>query len=292
VKISVVIPAHNAAAFLPRCLGSVFAQTLKPEEVVLVDDGSTDNTAALARELGAKVISQPSEGPAGARNTAIRNASSDWIALLDADDRWHPEKLERQAASIDPGTVLVYTGVRIFNDSGVLDAHPAVDAVATRKMLRYRNPITASSVLVKREALVRDGGFRKDVRGCEDWDMWMRAQELGEFVAVREPLTDYYIYPMSLSANPEQMLQAYSRIIDSTLLVGLKGLNRKMWKQRIDAVQLSSAGLIARENRLTSELRYMLRSLAAWPSPFWEPKRFALTAVTVRNKMRRNRGTI
>jgi len=88
MKIGVVIPAYNAAAFLPRCLESVFAQTLKPKEVIVVDDGSTDNTAALAAELGAKVISQTNGGISAARNTGIRNASSEWIALVDVDDVW------------------------------------------------------------------------------------------------------------------------------------------------------------------------------------------------------------
>ena len=86
MKISVVIPAYNAERFLPRCLKSVFAQTLKPEEVIVVDDGSTDNTAALAAELGTTVISQTNSGIAAARNNGIRHASGEWIALLDADD--------------------------------------------------------------------------------------------------------------------------------------------------------------------------------------------------------------
>ena len=118
VRISVVIPAYNAARFLPRCLASVFAQTLKPDEVIVVDDGSTDDTAALAAALGARVISRPNGGLSAARNTGIQNASSEWIALLDADDLWAPEKLERQVACIRPETVLVYTGIRFFDDHG------------------------------------------------------------------------------------------------------------------------------------------------------------------------------
>ena len=136
MKISVVIPAYNVARFLPRCLKSVFAQTLKPEEVIVVDDGSTDNTAALAEGLGAKVISRQNGGPGAARNTGINNASSEWIALLDADDMWAPEKLERQVVRIRPETVIVYTGIRIFDDNGVRGERPAIDATSARKMLR------------------------------------------------------------------------------------------------------------------------------------------------------------
>ena len=154
MKISVVIPAYNASAFLPRCLKSVFAQTLPPDEVIVVDDGSTDNSAALAAELGARVITLTNGGPAAARNAGIQSASSEWIALLDADDMWAPEKLERQAACVCQDTVLVYTGIRIFDDHGVRAETPAADVASAKKILRYANPITPSTTLVKREAIL------------------------------------------------------------------------------------------------------------------------------------------
>ena len=292
MKISVVIPAYNAAIFLPRCLESVFAQTLKPEEVIVVDDGSTDNTAALAAELGARVISRPNGGLSAARNTGIENTSSEWIALLDADDLWAPEKLERQAACIRPETVLVYTGIRIFDDNGVRAVRRADDPIAARKMLRYRNPITPSTALVRREAVVQDGGFREDIRACEDWEMWFRLQRLGQFEVVPDALTDYYVYPNSLSANPGKMLEALDRIIDTTLLRDLRGFDRWAWRQRIRAVQLCSAGLIARDNGLKGEVRYMMRSIWAWPSPFWEPRRFAMFAVSARSRFHRQEGAL
>jgi len=292
LKISVIIPAYNAARFLPRCLKSVFAQTLKPDEVIVVDDGSTDNTAALAAELGATVISQTNSGLADARNTGIRNASGEWIALLDVDDLWTPEKLERQAACIRPETVLVYTGIRVFDDGGVRDARPAIDAISARKELRYHNPITPSTVLIRREAFMQVGGFHKGLHACEDWELWFRLLPLGQFEAVSDPLTEYYIHPKSLSANPEVMMYAANMIIDATLTADLRGFERWTWKRRIRAGQLCSAGLIARDNGLKGELRYMFQSLCAWPSPFWRPRRFAAFAVSVRNSFRRCRDVI
>ena len=285
IKISVVIPAYNVERFLPRCLKSVSAQTLKPEEVIVVDDGSTDNTAAVAAALGATVISQTNSGVASTRNLGIRNASGNWIALLDADDLWAPEKLERQAALIRPETVLVYTGIRVFDDGGIRDLRPAIDAISARKMLRYMNPITPSTVMVKREAFMQVGGFRKGLDACEDWGLWFRLLPLGRFEAVPDPLTDYYIHPKSLSANPENMLHAANIIIDATLTADLRGFERWAWKRRIRAEQLCSAGLIARNNGLKGELRYMFQSLCAWPSPFWRPRRFAAFAVSIRNRL-------
>jgi glycosyltransferase involved in cell wall biosynthesis len=289
IKISVVIPAYNAEHFLPRCLASVFAQTLKPEEVIVVDDGSTDNTAAKAAELGAIVIRQANSGLADARNSGIRKASGNWVALIDADDLWAPDKLERQAALIRPETVLVYTGIRIFDDHGIRSERPAVSPVEARKRLRYCNPITPSTVLVRRADVLQIGGFRKGLHACEDWALWFSLLPLGEFEAVTDPLTNYYVYPKSLSANPEIMLQAASIIIDTTLTADLRGFQRWAWKRRILAEQLCSAGLIARDNGLKGDLRYLFRSLCAWPSPLWQPRRFAMFAVSVRNRFLQTR---
>jgi glycosyltransferase involved in cell wall biosynthesis len=285
IRISVVIPAYNAERFLPRCLKSVFAQTLKPMEVIVVDDGSTDNTAAVAAALGATVISQANGGVAAARNLGIRNASGEWIALLDADDRWAPEKLERQAALVRPETVLVYTGIRFFDDQGIRSEQLAVDPAAASKMLRYCNPIPCTYI-IRRDAVMQDGGYREDVFACEDWEMLVRLQRLGKFEAVFDPLTDIYLHADSLSANPEMMLRGLDLILDSMLLADLRGFDRWAWRRRILAAQLCSAGLIARDNGLKDELRYMLKSLCVWPSPFWQPWRFAMFVVSVRNRFR------
>jgi glycosyltransferase involved in cell wall biosynthesis len=285
VNISVVIPAYNAAHFLPRCLSSVFSQTLQPAEVIVVDDGSTDDTAEVGRRLGARVVSRPNGGLSAARNTGVKNSSSEWVALLDADDLWSPGKLESQAARVQADTVLVYTGIRVFSDDGVRHASPAMDPAEARRMLRFCNPITPSSVIARRTALLRDGGFREDIRACEDWEMWVRLLRLGAFAAVPEPLTDYYVYPGSMSTDPERMLDAMEQILPSTLVADLHGPVRWMWTRRIRAAQLYSAGLIARDNGRKGEIGYMLQSLAAWPSLLWQPRRFLGTAVSLRNQL-------
>jgi len=285
MKISVIIPAYNAERFLPRCLNSVFAQTLEPAEVIVVDDGSTDHSAEIARKLGARVISRLNGGLSAARNTGVQNSSSEWVALLDADDMWSPEKLRAQADRVEADTVLVYTGIRVFSDDGVRSTSLGVSPAEARRVLRYRNPITPSSVIAKREALARNGGFREDVRACEDWEMWVRLQRLGGFAAVPDALTDYYVYPASMSADPKRMLDAMEQILPTTLVEDLEGPARWAWTRRIRAAQLYSAGLIARDNGLKGEIAYMLRSLAAWPSPLWEPQRFAGLAVSFRNEL-------
>lgn len=289
MKISVVIPAYNAAHFLPRCLESVFAQTLAPAEVIVVNDGSEDDTAATAERLGAIVVSRPNGGLSAARNTGVHRATSDWVGLLDADDRWSPEKLRAQVDQIQPDTILVYTGIRIFDDIGVRQSCPAIPPDEALKMLRYKNPITPSTALARRDALLKAGGFREDIRACEDWDMWMRLSKLGSFAAVLDALTDYYVYPSSMSTDPGRMLVAMEQILPTTLLADLDGWSRWSWSQRIRAAQLYSAALIVRDNGLPGEIGYMLRSLAAWPSPFWEPQRLAGFAVSVRSQLLRRK---
>lgn len=290
--ISVVIPAYNAAHFLPRCLKSVFAQTLSPSEVIVVDDGSSDDTAEVAAKLGARVISKRNGGLSAARNTGVLAASTDWVALLDADDLWAPEKLELQAARVREGTVLVYTGIRVFDDNGVRQSCVASSPDQVRAMLRYCNPIAPSSVMARRDVIEREGGFREDIRACEDWDMWVRLKRIGSFEAVKLPVTDYYVHPGSMSTDPRRMLVAVDQILRSTLVGDLHGPDRWIWTRRVRAAQLYSAALIARDNHAEGEVEYFLRSLAAWPSPLWQPRRFASLAVSLRNRLRGPQGSV
>ena len=110
-SVSVIIPAHNASEYIGRAIESVLAQTRKPDEIIVVDDGSTDDTARIIADYGSKVIyiQQENAGPSVARNTGIEAATSEWIAFLDADDEWIPEKLELQTELLGRNTNLVWT---------------------------------------------------------------------------------------------------------------------------------------------------------------------------------------
>jgi glycosyltransferase involved in cell wall biosynthesis len=287
--VSVVIPSYNGADYIHRAIESSLNQTFPPHEIIVIDDASTDGTAAVAESFGSPVHVirlAKNSGVAYARNRGVEACSGEWVAFLDADDIWEADKLERQVAAIRPRTVLSFTGISTFDGEGTRGDRAVAAPEAVKKMLRYCNPITTSTVLARTDALRRSGGFREDVRACEDWELWVLLLSLGEFELVGRSLTRYFIRPQSLSASPERMLRALDQIIERTLLDGLNGFDRWAWRRRIRSVQLCSAGLIARENGLSGELRYMIRSLCAWPSPFWEPERFVTLMVSAKNKFR------
>ena len=196
VPISVVIPAYNAEAFICRAIESALCQSLPAAEVLVVDDGSHDRTAKLAEAYDprVRVIRKANGGPASARNAGIRRANSEWIALLDADDFWLPNKLEKQVRLIEPGVALVHTGaVGRGND------FPAQN---TFQELWSRNYISNSSVLLLRRAFDSIGGFDEDpaLIGLEDYNLWLKIAAAGwKICGIAEELMVYAPPANSLS---------------------------------------------------------------------------------------------
>ncbi|MCK4622644.1 MAG: glycosyltransferase family 2 protein [Desulfuromonadales bacterium] len=185
--VSVIIPAYNAGSFIAEILSSVLAQTYRPLEIIVVDDGSQDDTARKAAECGAeiRVIRQENAGPSAARNTGIQTAKSEWIAFLDADDQWTRNKLVKQIQIMekDPSLALIASDMAEIDPKGevivpsVLGKHgmkdffeylggaPIPDALAA---LVKKNFIPTGTVLAKKEALLECGGFNPQIRYGED----------------------------------------------------------------------------------------------------------------------------
>lgn len=289
LHVSVVIPAYNAAAYLKECLQSALEQTSPVMEVLVVDDGSTDATIDIARSFGerVRVLQQAQGGPAKARNLATQHAAGDWIAFLDADDFWQPEKIARQAEAIaaDSAAVLCYTGLLALKLDGELVAVPPPSTAYVDRMIRITNPgIPPSAVLVRRDTLLQVGGFSEVQRGCEDWDLWFRLRKQGHFVAVPSPDTVYRESLGGLSSNPEHMYQDFLRMLDRLLLQEFTGLERTLWRRRILSYQQYKAAMTARHaGKPEVERRFLRQSLFTWPSPLWHAERFAAAAVSLRN---------
>jgi glycosyltransferase involved in cell wall biosynthesis len=201
--VSVVIPCFNAASFLEETLRSVLAQTHAPVEVIVVDDGSTDGSAAVAAAFGPKVhvITQENRGESAARNVGMDHCRGDWIAFLDADDVWQPDKLERQLAVAADDTIAVHTNYFHFGgDDRVYDVSTIPPDVRYRLETVARTiPIRLSSLMVRRALPVR---FEEWARYGEDLLYMLDLVQQGPIALVAEPLTGYRVHPGSQSQRP------------------------------------------------------------------------------------------
>lgn len=287
--VTVIIPAYNAGRFIRRSIDSVLAQTHRASQIIIIDDGSKDSTRQIiSQEYAGRVtlLEQQNGGPAKARNAGLRIATGDYIAFLDADDWWEPGKLAEQIRMLEQHSDAVgnYTGLRVVDEEKNLLADlPPAASTNLQEVLRWCNPgIPPSSVLLRRSALQKlKHGFDERLRGSEDWNLWFRLVKHGSFCVCPEPLTDYLSSAGGLSGNADHMFDDFMKMLDDTLLAGLNGLPRMVWRRRIISYQAFKACLTARAaGDKISEKSYMMRSITAWPSPFWASERFRYFAVT------------
>jgi glycosyltransferase involved in cell wall biosynthesis len=238
VRVSVVIPTYNCAGYLTEAIHSVLEQTTPAFEIIVVDDGSTDDTAAIVAGLGDRVtyLQQANAGVAAARNAGLRRATGDVIAFLDADDFWAPDKLATQLVVLDrcPEVDLVCSDFWVAGDDRrrsfirrkyrVFSAYrldwPAI--FASRLYLRrgtleawvgrafgplfLGNFVNTSSVLLRRRVVERVGGFAEHLRTQEDYEYWLRIARDGAFAVVDRPLLAFRYRPDQLTA-PDQRLR-------------------------------------------------------------------------------------
>jgi hypothetical protein len=229
--VSVIIPAFNAASFIEGALQSALGQTYERLEVIVVDDGSQDETAALVEAVAAKdprvtLLRQENAGVAAARNLAIEHSRGTYVAPLDADDRWHPMKLEREVARLEAGGPemgMVYSWwVAVNEDGGVTGATTPLSIEGDlHECLVWINFVGAASVpIFRRSALDRVGYYDPSLRarggqGCEDWDLTLRVAEHFEVGVVPAYLTEYRVVVGSMSFNCASMARSYDLVMEA-----------------------------------------------------------------------------
>jgi glycosyltransferase involved in cell wall biosynthesis len=204
--VSVIIPVFNGAATVAAAIDSALAQKFDGEfEVVVVNDGSTDTTAEVLARYGdrIKVVTQENRGLAAARNAGVANSTGEYLAFLDADDVWLPEKLAKTTGVLDadPAAGLVYTDAMLIDQTGSLVAASYIPDTHAREpslddLLSDWWYVLPSNVVMRRKIFDLAEGFNEEFpggHGGEDTFMWLRAREHAPFTMMREPLTEYRV---------------------------------------------------------------------------------------------------
>jgi glycosyltransferase involved in cell wall biosynthesis len=219
-QISVITPTYNRAHLLGRAVQSVLGQTFRDFELIVVDDGSTDNTQEVVANMGDErlryIRHERNRGASAARNTGIRAARGAYIAFQDSDDEWMPDKLEKQIRAFENASSalgVVYTGFwRIEGDKRTYIPSSQIEPKDgnVHSVLLKTNFIAPPEVLIKRECFEKAGMFDEELHMLEDWELWIRLSKYYQFKCLNEPLVRSYYTSGSVNAQ-RYRIQARAR---------------------------------------------------------------------------------
>ena len=221
--VSVVIPTYNRATVLDRSIDSVLAQTYTDFELIVVDDGSTDDTRDVIGEFEDERIRyfrhEENEGVSAARNTGIREANGKFIAFQDSDDSWHADKLRKQMQAFEDGSSdvgVVYSGLWRVTDGG--RTYVPGSEIQTKEgdihdALLHGNFVSTQVAVVRTECFEKAGGFDESLPYFEDWELWIRLSKQFEFALVDEPLVTAYLQSDSITNDMEGLVEGRKQLI-------------------------------------------------------------------------------
>jgi glycosyltransferase involved in cell wall biosynthesis len=228
-RVSAIVPTYNAERWLGEALDSALAQTFRDLEIVVVNDGSTDRSAAIAAAYAARhpgrvrVIHQPNRGLCHARNTALAAARGTYFALLDADDVWLPHHLERSVSLLEarPDVALVHADIERIDTAGAslgrnVRYWPTLTLDAFNALFLRREHVCCPTAVFRRAAIERVGDFDAQFNrlGCEDRDLWLRISGVAPIAFLPELHARYRLHGGNMSANFDKMLAARLRLVD------------------------------------------------------------------------------
>ncbi len=216
-RVSVIIPAYNVAQYIGTAIDSALRQTYPIAEIIIIDDGSTDNTYELVRgsypQSNIFLFRHSNRGPSIARNIAAAHATGSILAFLDADDLWLPEKLEKQLPLFtDPAVGVVYgnadfLGSSIEGQKTFFSVNPPAHGRVTRQLLK-RNFVPMLTAMIRTELFHELGGFDVNFRAAEDYDLWLRASFISSFTYVNDTIARYRIHPAAATQQSAQMWES------------------------------------------------------------------------------------
>ncbi len=269
--ISVVIPAYKAAGTIERALASVAAQTLKPDQVVVVDDGSHDGTAEAARaclgrmgSIELNVLEQENQGAGAARNRAIRESHGEWLAFLDADDEWMPDKLSHSLEILKAGGLglMAHNYWAVFpNGDHLVDCAARFSAFRDPFVGLYRKGFLATStVVVRRIPIIEAGGFDESLAAVQDFDLWLKVLKRPNMVFQVTPaaLTRYHVTPGSITSHTKRRL-------DCGMTVATRHApSMADLRYRITAIHYEAMRAALARGSATDAIRYFLSGMMAF----------------------------
>ncbi len=269
VLVSVVIPAYNAAPYIADALDSVFAQTFRSFEIIVVNDGSPD-TATLEQALQPylsriRYLRQENRGPSAARNLAIRKGRGKYMAFLDSDDLWLPKHLGRQLESFarEPDLGLVYANAVYFKENVPLGTAfasvPQSGPVTLESLLEEKCTINTSSVVASREALLRVGLFDENINRCEDFDLWLRLANDGVRMSYDCEMQVCHRLGRGLSADRELMKRGRAQVYKKIAASGpLSRVQHGIIAAKLKTLEVEIQVEVAKQSLLAGKFREAL----------------------------------
>jgi glycosyltransferase involved in cell wall biosynthesis len=284
--ISVIVPAYNVERFIARTLRSVLAQSHRAIEVLVADDGSTDRTAAIVWEIAhqdprVRLIRSSNLGVSAARNRAIAQSRGELIAPVDADDLWHPEKLERQLAKMRAGKPelgVVYCWSRGINDDDDVIL-PVWNDVAERghvlhQMVARGLAGNGSTPLIKRCYVEAVGGYDETMALNEDWKFYTALAGVCEFDLMPEFLVGYRLHDWSASMTPTGEMERAIRDTTAWIAKTWPDIPDRVYVAREYGLNTYLAFLATRQREYAAAFRYIWRALRIRPSTLFSREIF------------------
>lgn len=285
-KVSVIIPTYNRAHILGRAIQSVLDQTYQDFEIIVVDDGSTDNTEEVVKNFNDERIVYhlygKNRGVAAARNIGIKLSKAEYIAFQDSDDVWYPDKLEKTMKNIKEikNIDFIFSCGKIIKDGeivGYTGNHSWINKSPKKELIRklfMGNFIPTQGVVVKKDKIIQVGGFDESFPSASDHELWLRLIPICNFHFIGEPLFDIHFSEKCITSNVKIRLHSQKRLFNKNKAILKKYVKSKIWYYIIKQIFIGNIFFAAawdvsnRQNNYLVAMFYYTVSSIAFPIKF------------------------